>query len=139
MQTIQLVLSDVTYARKLKQLLSASGTWSVVIREFPVFDNGGVVVLDETVLAGLSSAPPNPDRVVLVTNNDPELLSSAWDLGIRSVVYHSDSPSTVLLAIMSAFLRVPKSARQSSRRAISPRAPRGLLTIDPAPNDSGHD
>ena len=102
MQTIQLVLSDASYARKLKQLLCDNGNWPVTIRDNPSFQKGGVVVLDEKVLAGLASSPDYPDRVVLVTHNDPEILSHAWDLGIRSVVYNTDTPGTVLLAIMSA-------------------------------------
>ena len=132
MQTIQLVLSEASYAKRLKQLLSENGNWPVAIKDTPSFQKGGVVVLDEKVLAGLSSPPDYPDRVVLVTHNDAGVLSHAWDLGIRSVVFHSDTASTVLLAIMSAYLRLPKSPTASPRRVISPSSPSPLLNIDPS-------
>ena len=131
MQTIQIVLSDASYAKRLKQLLSENGNWPVAMKDAPSFHKGGVVVLDEKVLAGLSSPPDYPDRVVLVTNNDPGILSHAWDLGIRSVVFHTDTASTVLLAIMSAYLRLPKSPPSSPRRVISPSSPTTLLNIHP--------
>lgn len=132
MQTIQLVLSDSTYAKRLKQLLSENGNWPVAIKDTPSFNKGGVVVLDEKVLESLSAPPDYPDRVVLVTHNDAAILSHAWDLGIRSVVFHTDTASTVLLAIMSAYLRLPKSPSTASRRVISPNSPTGLLAIDPS-------
>jgi hypothetical protein len=131
MQTIQLVLSDASFARKLKQLLSENGNWPVTIKDVPSFHKGGVVVLDEKVLAGLASSPDFPDRVVLVTHNEPEILSHAWDLGIRSVVYDTDAPGTILLGIMSAWLRLPKGPNQPQRRVISPNGPTQLLNIDP--------
>ena len=132
MQTMQLVLSDASYAKRLKQLLSENGNWPVAIKDIPSFQKGGVVVLDEKVLAGLSAPPDYPDRVVLVTHNDAAILSHAWDLGIRSVVFHTDNASTVLLAIMSAYLRLPKSPPSSQRRVISPSSPSTLLNIDPS-------
>jgi hypothetical protein len=139
MQTIQLVLSDASYARKLKQLLCDNGNWPVTIRDNPSFQKGGVVVLDEKVLAGLASSPDYPDRVVLVTHNDPEILSHAWDLGIRSVVYNTDTPGTVLLAIMSAYLRLPKLPQTPHRRVISPNSPNQLLKIAPHGHTRHHD
>jgi hypothetical protein len=138
MQTIQLVMSDASYAKKLKQLLSDNGNWPVSIKDVPAFHKGGVVVLDDKILASLSAPPDYPDRVVLVTKNDPQILSHAWDLGIRSVVFTTDSPSTTLLAIMSAYLRLPKSPQLAPRRVISPNAPSGLLNIAPHPGTVGH-
>src|SRR3954454_2037976 len=130
MQTIQLVLSDAAYARKLKQLLAENGNWPVSIKEVPGFGKGGVVVLDNSVLMGLASPADFPDRVVLITPNDPAILSHAWDLGIRSVVYNTDSPGTLLLAIMSAWLRLPKEpAGTPNRRGISPKAPTSLTVL----------
>ena len=136
MQTIQLVMSDAAYAKKLKQLLADNGNWSVTIKDTPSFQKGGVVVLDERVLAGLSSPPDYPDRVVLVTNNDPELLSHAWELGIRSVVFHTDTASTMLLAILSAYLRLPKAPQSVARRGITPTGPNQLVALDP-PSGTG--
>ena len=131
MQTIQLVLTDANYAKKLKALLCENGNWQVAIKDTPVFHKGGVVVLDERVLLALQSPPDYPDRVVLITRNEPSILAHAWDLGIRSVVFQSDTPSTMLLAIMSAYLRLPKSAAAPGRRVLSPKTPTTLLSIDP--------
>jgi hypothetical protein len=139
MQTIQLVLSDASFARKLKQLLSENGNWPVTIKDVPSFHKGDVVVLDEKVLAALAFAPDFPDRVVLVTRNEPGILSHAWDLGIRSVVYDTDTPGTILLGIMSAWLRLPKTANQPHRRVISPTGPTQLLNIDPPSPPSRRD
>ena len=138
MQTIQLVLSDASFAKRLKQLLSDNGNWAVTIKDTPSFNKGGVVVLDDKVLAALASPPDFPDRVVLVTHNDPDILSHAWDLGIRSVVYDTDTASTVLLGIMSAWLRLPKGPPGSQRRVISPNASTQLLGIDTHAPPSGH-
>jgi hypothetical protein len=97
------------------------------------------VVIDDKMLSGLATPPDFPDRVVLVTHNDPEILSHAWDLGIRSVVYNTDSTSTVLLAIMSAYLRLPKVPQVPHRRVISPNSPNQLLKIAPQNQSRHHD
>jgi hypothetical protein len=136
MQTIQLVLTDNAFANRVKQLLAENGNWPVAIQEVPSFDRGGVVVLDDTVLAGLAAPPDFPDRVVLVTRNVPELLAHAWELGIRSVVYDTDAPSTVILAVMAAYLRLPRTPEMPQRRVLSPTAPSSLLTIDPSSSPS---
>ena len=132
MQTIQLVLTDHAFAKRLKQLLAENGNWPVAIKEVPSFHKGGVVVVDDKVLSALAAPPEFPDRVVLVTRNVPELLARAWELGIRSVVYDTDSPSTVIFAVMAAYLRLPRTPEMPQRRVLSPNAPSGLLTIDPA-------
>jgi hypothetical protein len=123
----------------LKQLLADNGNWPVTIKDVPSFHKGGVVVLDDTVLASLAGAPDYPDRVVLVTRNEPDILSHAWDLGIRSVVFNTDSSGTTLLAIMSAYLRLPKSPQMAHRRVISPNTPNQLLNIDPSPPSGRHE
>jgi hypothetical protein len=130
-QTIQLVLSNAVFAKKLKQLLADNGNMPISIRETPTFSKG-VIVLDDTVLGTLESPPDFPDRVVLITRNDPAILSHAWDLGIRSVVYNTDPAGTLLLAIMSAWLRLPKQpAGTPNRRVISPKGPTPLTVLDP--------
>jgi hypothetical protein len=68
-----------------------------------------VLVLDEDALARTALPLPYPERVVLIARKDPQHLSQAWDAGIVSVVSDDDPPSTVLLAIMAAALRVPRS------------------------------
>jgi hypothetical protein len=131
MQTIQLVLSDHTFAKRLKQLLAENGNWPVIIKDVPSFEKGGVVVLDGSVFAGLTAPPHYPERVVLVTHNQPELLARAWEMGIRSVLYDTDAPDTVALAVMAAYLRLPRNPQMPQRRVLSPSAPSGLLAITP--------
>jgi DNA-binding NarL/FixJ family response regulator len=48
---------------------------------------------------------PFPDRVVLLTPNDPNHMRDAWEAGVSSVVTDQDPPNTVVLAILSACLR----------------------------------
>jgi hypothetical protein len=137
MHTIQLVLSDQAFAKRLQQHLTDNGNWPVAITEVPGFGRGGVVVLDDKVLMGLAAAPDFPDRVVLIAPNDPQIQSHAWNLGIRSVVYDTDNLSTVLLAIMSAYLRLPKSPDMPKQRVISPNAPSAILQISPKRTATG--
>jgi hypothetical protein len=136
MQTIQLVLSDHAFAKRLKQLLAENGNWPVAIKDAPVFNKGDVVVLDETILSTLSASPDYPDRVVLITRNQPDLLARAWEYGIRSVVYNTDDQNTILLAVMSVYLRLPRSPLMPQRRVLSPSAPNKLLQIDPVRRSS---
>ena len=112
METIQLAISDTAYAAALRGLLVRTGGWNVVTVESPNTRADGVVVVDSNALERLPSEIPNPDRVVLITPNDPHLLSRAWEAGIVSVVFDNDPINTALLAIMAARLRVPKTARQ---------------------------
>jgi hypothetical protein len=41
MQTIQLVLTDHAFAKRLKQLLAENGNWPVAIKEVPSFHKAG--------------------------------------------------------------------------------------------------
>ena len=79
-----------------------------------------VLVLDETAFARLPLPLSNPERVVLITRKDPQLLAQAWDAGIVSVVSEEDPLNTVLLAIMAAALRVAKDPRRRHSSGISP-------------------
>ena len=69
-----------------------------------------VLVLDESSLERLLLPLANPERVVLISQQNPRLLARAWDASIVSVVSRDDSLPTVLLAIMAAALRVGKIA-----------------------------
>ena len=131
MQTIQIVLSDAGFAEKLQQCLTDNGSWPVDIRQAPAFGKGGIVVLDDMVLTGLASAPDYPDRVVLIATHRPGVEERAWDMGIRSVVHSGDSIGTILLAIMSAYLRLPKSAEMPRQRVTSPTAASNIVQIPP--------
>ncbi len=111
MESIQLAISDTAYATALKELLIRDGTVHVSCVEAPDWSFSGVIVLDSDGLDRLPLALSNPERVVLITQNEPQCLSKAWESGIVSVVFDNDPLSTALLAIMAARLRVVKDAR----------------------------
>jgi hypothetical protein len=112
MEMIQLAITDNAYAAALRDLLVRTAGCKVMTVESPNTRAEGVVVLDSKALERLPSEIPNPERVVLITPNDPRLLSRAWEAGIVSVVFDNDPMNTALLAIMAARLRVPKVIRQ---------------------------
>lgn len=108
METIQLAISDRPYATALRAALLRNGPWQVSCVDKPNPDDPGVMVLDTVTLEQVARPIANPERVVLITRNDPGHLSDAWDAGILSVVFEKDPISTAMLAIMSARLRVPR-------------------------------
>lgn len=122
MQTVQLSIADGRYEATVREALARSCAWHVESAKAPDPSQESVLVLDEAGFARLPLPLANPERVVLITRKDPQMLAEAWDAGIVSVVSESDPLSTVLLAIMAAGLRVAKSSNLS---AISP-SPRAL-------------
>jgi hypothetical protein len=108
LQTVQLSIADCGYAAELREALSRSCAWRVETVDRPDQSQSSVLVLDETAFERLPLPLSNPERVVLITRNDPELLARAWEAGIVSVVVQADSTNTVLLAIMAAALRIDK-------------------------------
>jgi hypothetical protein len=133
MDVIQVAISDAAYAAALRQRLERSGNWEVRCVETPNLEAGGVVVVDASVFERLPRPLPHPERVVLVTTNEPEQLSRAWEAGIVSLVYQKDPLDTALLAIMAARLRAARDRRripnhgsgpdQDPRRTASHREP----------------
>src|SRR3954453_17119685 len=117
MQAVQLSIAERRYEASIREALARSCAWHIESAAGPDFAPECVVVLDEAAFARLPLPLSNPERVVLITRKDPEMLAEAWEAGIVSVVSDADPISTVLLAIMAAGLRVVKS---SSARAISP-------------------
>jgi hypothetical protein len=101
-------MHDARYAASLQELLERNGTRSVERVDVPNPRHDGVIVVDSEGLDRLPCPILNPERVVLVTRNDPQHLARAWNAGIRSVVFSDDPLSTAVLAIMAAELRVPK-------------------------------
>jgi len=122
MRTVQLSIADTGYAEHLKNALQRSGPWRVERVDYPHVVEGSVMVLDELAFARLPHLLENPERVVLITHQDPELLAQAWEAGIVSVVSNDDSVATVLLAIMAASLRVAKPHSLAEPSVISPSA-----------------
>ena len=106
MQTVQLSIADGVYAATVREALSRSCAWHVESVDRPDPSQHCVLVLDESAFARLPLPLSNPERVVLITRKDPQLLAQAWEAGIVSVVSEEDPMSTVLLAIMAAALRV---------------------------------
>jgi hypothetical protein len=139
MNSVQLALADPGYAVALREALARSGPWNVVSAERADPCQKGVLVLDEDALNRLALPLLNPERVVLVTRKDPAHLSEAWEAGIVSVVSDTDPPSTVVLAIMAAALRVPKAhAAVVNGGAISPTGPSGPASISPESHHHFH-
>lgn len=120
MRTVQLSITDSVYAAALRDALSHSGPWEIVLVERPNPALAGVLVVDESGFARLPLPLPNPERVVLITRHQPQLMAEAWDAGIVSVVSMEDPLPTVLLAIMAATLRVAKIQDLQPPRGISP-------------------
>jgi hypothetical protein len=61
-----------------------------------------------------------PERIVLVSSDDPESLAKAWDAGVNSVVYDRDPLTTAMLAVLAARLRATKAIRAKERPRASP-------------------
>jgi DNA-binding NarL/FixJ family response regulator len=116
MDVIQLAISDAAYAAALRQRLERSGNWEVRCVDTPNWETAGVVVVDAGAFERLPRPLPHPERVVLVTTNDPDQLARAWEAGIASLVYQKDSLDTALLAIMAARLRAARDLRRVPTR-----------------------
>jgi hypothetical protein len=106
METVQLSIANTTYAKALEEMLKRNGEWEVRCVELPDPRIDGVLVVDSEAFERLPSSLPNPERIVLITRNDPEHLSLAWEAGIVSVVFENDPINTALLAILAARLRL---------------------------------
>jgi len=109
MDTIQVAITDATYAASLRELLVRNGSWEVVCVDRPDPGRGGVMVLDSDHLEMLPQPLPNPERVVLVARNDSSDMTRAWEAGVNSVITDKDPLNTAVLAIMAARLRAVKS------------------------------
>jgi hypothetical protein len=90
-----------------------------------------VLVLDESSFERLSLPLVNPERVVLISQQDPQLLARAWDASIVSVLSTQDSLPTVLLAIMAAALRIGKPPARTASSVNSPKSPQAPASITP--------
>lgn len=105
MDTIQVAISDASYAESLREVLLRNGGWEVLCLDRPDSSRGGVMVLDTDHLAMLPRPLPNPERVVLIARNESDDLTRAWEAGINSVIKSTDPLNTAVLAIMAARLR----------------------------------
>jgi hypothetical protein len=122
MHTVQLALADGAYASALREALCHSCAWHVESVARPDPDADCVLVLDETAFGLLPLPLSHPERIVLITRQDPQLLAQAWDAGLVSVLSEHDPMSTVLLAVMAAALRVVNPGKADSLGGNSPTA-----------------
>lgn len=106
MEIVQLTIGNTSYAKALEEMLKRNGAWEVRCVELPDLRVEGVLVVDCEAFQRLPSSLPNPERVVLITSNDPVHLSQAWEAGIVSVVFENDPINTAMLAILAARLRL---------------------------------
>lgn len=137
MQAVQLSIANGVYAATVREALSRSCAWHVETVDRPDPSQKCVLVLDELAFARLPLPLSNPERVVLITRKDPQLLAQAWEAGIVSVVSEEDPISTVLLAIMAAALRVAKSHDAAVSGGISPSCGSSSAGIAPLHRISG--
>ncbi|MCX6633208.1 MAG: hypothetical protein NTW28_36900 [Candidatus Solibacter sp.] len=138
MQTVQLAIADGMYAAALREALSRSCAWHVESVGRPDPSQHCVMVLDLAALEQLPLPLANPERIVLITRRDAQLMAEAWEAGIVSVVSEQDPISTVLLAIMAAGLRVDKPHHGTlSPSGISPTPGTAHAPIPPEHRNSG--
>jgi len=131
MRTVQLSIADAGYAAALREALTRTGPWHVEVVDRPDPALPCVLVLDESSFERLSLPVTNPERVVLISQQAPQLLARAWDARIVSVLSTEDSLPTVLLAIMAAALRIGKSQGRPGSSVNSPRSVEGSASITP--------
>jgi DNA-binding NarL/FixJ family response regulator len=131
MQTVQLAVADAVYAEAIREALARSGPWQVAHVDRPDPSQKCVLVLDQEAFDRLFLPLPNPERVVLISHKDPQLLALAWEAGIVSVVSQHDPINTVLLAIMAAALRVAKAQGAAFASGISPSIASDAAPISP--------
>jgi DNA-binding NarL/FixJ family response regulator len=131
MRTVQLSIADTGYAAALREALTHSGPWHVEMVDCPDPAMPGVLVLDESSFDRLPLPLLNPERVVLISQQDPQLLARAWDASIVSVLSTDDSLPTVLLAIMAAALRIGKPQARSGSSVNSPKTTEASASITP--------
>jgi len=105
MQVIQLAVSNTSQANAIQNALEHNGDWDIVRVAQPDSRIDGIILVDDIALDRILPTLVNPERVVLITRNRPESLTRAWDSGIISVVFESDSIETILLAVLAASLR----------------------------------
>lgn len=99
MYMVQLCVQTESYARDLTALLNREGC-NVVRLNVPDFSRPGAIVADRRALERHPALFDHPDRVVLIAPNDPNFLSLLWQHDMRSVVFDTDPPGTVMLAIL---------------------------------------
>lgn len=107
MNRIQVALADRREAEDLRRVLLTTCSLNIEIVEQPDPAYEGVLVVDCAGLASdaVACGLAHPDRaVVLADRGDEAGLSRAWNAGVKTVVFHDDPTSTIVLAVMAAQL-----------------------------------
>jgi hypothetical protein len=113
MSTVQLAIRNQRYAAALADLLRKDDEHEVVFVDRPDLSVDGVMVVDGDRAENLLLFEQEPDRFVVITYKDANMLGRVWDAGVRHVVFQEDSPATALLAIIAAELRSPRPRNAS--------------------------
>ncbi len=109
MTRIQVAIDDKAFRQRLCGTLTACHAGEVECVETPDMRVPGVVVLDTEHLERMATPLLRPERCVLVAHGVrgamPDLMSRAWESGVRAVVYDRDPLDTLVLAVLSARIR----------------------------------
>jgi hypothetical protein len=105
MPCIQLLLPETDYVNRLQKLLCSEGGCQCRRVAQPDWSTTGPIVADRSAVERFPELLQHPDRLVPVTTKDPAYQAQLWEHGVRSVVFDTDPPSTVMLAILGAELR----------------------------------
>ena len=117
MSRVQISVHDQKYAQNLANLLRKDGSHDVVFVEKPDLAIDGIIVVDGNRTENLVFFEAQPERFVVVTRKDANLLARIWDAGVRHVVFEDDAPSTALLAVIAAELRISKDDLKKGAKA----------------------
>ena len=127
MYAVQLAVGKAPYGATLFDLLTHTESCSVTPVDKPDPTAPGVMVVNEQTLDSLPKPIERPERVVLITPNEARRLERAWQAGIRCVLFDSDPPRTMALAVLAAALRVRTPNRPNQPASITPISRRGDL------------
>lgn len=118
MATVQLAVRNRRYAAALADLLRQDESRDVLFVDSPRPLVDGIIVVDGRP-ENLLLLEAQPERFVVVTGNDANILSSVWHAGVRHVVFEGDSPATAFLAVVAAELRNPQPRDMGAAPATS--------------------
>src|SRR2546429_8898679 len=128
MSTVQLAIHNQRYSAALADLLKQDGSHVVAVVDRPDLGVDGVVVMDGSRPENLLLFEAQPERFVVIARKDASVLSRVWDAGVRHVVFEEDSPTTALLAVIAAELRLPHVPDSKTIPAAPPQyAPKQFL------------
>ncbi len=113
---IQLALADPAYRSALQSLLERDAATSICCVENPDPAVAGVLVLDTEHLRRMPLPIRSPERIVLVVGNRSDDLTTAWNAGLKCVVFREDPIGTAALAVLCAGLQTSEATRSGRRR-----------------------